>query len=266
MRAPSLAASILAAAVLAASPPAHAANPGTYAVGSTPVAGVVGTVQFPVARGFNTEVGAAALGQGTYTDDNPFAYLGLAAGTVWLHFDGVQDLRLSAGFQEFLYPAIDPLGVQKTHEERGVVRARVQQPRGAAALYEMFQLDLRSFNYPTGVHQFAYRPRFRVGQGFNLDAVRVHSLVLYEEVAFHYASNGYYKRGFEFFRTYAGYLWTTKRGTFISLGVLAQVALNPGATRYDFLWGPVLGISYWFRAAAPPETPPPDVEPDIDLE
>ena len=266
MRARALAGSVLAAAFLAPAARVDAANPGTYAVGNVPVAGAVATVQLPIARGWQTELGGAALGQGTYDNDNPFAYLGVVGGTAWLHFDGVQNLRLSGGFQEFLYPAIEPLGVQKTHEERGVLRARIQQPRGASALYELVQVDFRSFNYPAGDHQLAWRPRFRVGQGFNLDAARIQSLVLYQEVAFHYASNGYYKRGFEFFRGYVGYLWTTRRGTFVSLGLLGQIGLNPGATRYDVLWGPVLAISHWFRAAAPPETPPPDVEPDIEVE
>ena len=243
----------LAAALLAATPPAWAANPDTYQVGNVPIAGTVATVQVPIARGWATELGVAALGQGTYANDNPFAYLGVAAGTAWLHFDGVPNLRLSAGFQELLYPAIPPLGVQRTHEERGAVRARVQQPRGAAALYELVQ------------HYFAWRPRLRIGQGFNLDAERIQSLVLYQEIAFHAAANGVYRRGFEFLRGYVGYLWTTRRGTFVSLGILGQITLNPAATRYDVLWGPVLGISYWFRAAGP-ETPPPDVEPDIEVE
>ena len=153
MRAQALAGPILAAALLAPAARVHAANPGTYAVGNVPIAGAVATVQLPVARGWEAELGAAALGQGTYANDNPFAYLGIVGGTAWLHFDGVQNLRLSAGFQAFRYPAINPLGVENTHEARGVLRARLQQPRGASALYELVQLDYRSFDYPTGDHQ-----------------------------------------------------------------------------------------------------------------
>jgi len=252
----------LAAALLGAAGPAAASNPQTYAVGTIPVAGTVATVQFPIGTGFQGEVGTAALGQGTYDNDNPFAYLSLVAGTAWLHFDGVRDLRLSAGFQEFRYREIPPLGVKDSHEERGVFRARLQQPRGAAALYEMLQLDVRSFNYPTGENRYlVYRPRFRVGQGFNLDAQRISSLVLYQEIAFRFSPDPYAKRAFEFFRAYFGYLWTTQRGTFVSLGILGQIGLNPGATRYDLLWGPVLGISHWFRAEKPEAPPPaPDAE------
>ena len=262
MRARTLGAGLGLAALLLATP-AVADNPGTYQVGNIPVAGVIGTVQFPVAPGFQAEVGAAALGQGTYDNDNPLAYLALAAGTAWLHYDGVKDLRLSAGFQEFLYREIPPLGVQDSHEERGVLRARLQQPRGAAALYEMLQLDIRSFDYPTGDARYlVYRPRFRIGQGFNLDAQRISSLAFYEEVAFRFSPDAYAKRAFDFFRVYVGYLWTTKRGTFVTLGLLGQVGLNPGATRYDVLWGPVLGFSYWFRSEAP-ETPPPAPDAEV---
>lgn len=152
--------------------------------------------------------------------------------------------------------------IQRFHEERGVLRARLQQPRGAAALYEMLQLDVRSFEDAGGTQRLVFRPRFRLGQGFNLDAVRIHSLVLYEEVAFRFATDGdYAARAFEFFRAFAGYMWTTRRGVFVTLGVAGQVTLNPAATAYNFLWGPALGITYRFRSApadVPP--PPPDVE------
>jgi hypothetical protein len=47
----------------------------------------------------------------------------------------------------------------------------------------------------------------------------------------------------------------------VSLGIVGQISLNPAATRYDVMWGPVLGIEWRFRSApsaAPPE--PADVE------
>ena len=189
------------------------------------------------------------VGQGTYADDNPFAYLGILTGVAWLHFDGVENLRLSLGFQELYYGAIPSLGVKESHEERGVARGRFQQPRGTAAVYELLQLDVRSFDDPGGTHRIVWRPRFRFGQGFNIDAARINSLVFYEEVAFRFAAPGYTVRHFDFLRGYLGWLWTTRRGTFISLGFLAQISLNPAATRYDVLWGPVLGVSHWFREA-----------------
>lgn len=254
-------ATLLALAILAAAPTSAAANPATYSVGNVPVAPGVVAVEFPIRGAFAAEVGLAALGQGTFEDQNPFEYLSLATGTASLHFDGVRNLRLSASFQEFLYFEVAPVGQRETHEERGVVRARLQQPRGAAALYELIQLDVRSFEDAGGTHRLVFRPRFRVGQGFNLDAVRIHSLVLYQEVAFRFSGEGYAVRAFEFFRAFAGYTWTTRRGTFVTLGLLGQVSLNPAATAYTFLWGPALGVSYRFRASAREAPPAPaDVE------
>ena len=86
--------------------------------------------------------------------------------------------------------------------------------------------------------------------------------MLYQEIAFRYATDAdYAARAFEFFRAFVGYAWTTRRGTNLSLGLLGQVSLNPAATRYDFLWGPVLGIAHRFKASAPSAPPPaPDVE------
>jgi hypothetical protein len=253
--------SLVALALLAAAAPAAAAGPETYLVGDIPVSVGVGTVEFRVGGPFAAEAGLGLLGQGTYDDRNPFQYLSMVTPVAWLHFDGVTNLRLSLAFQELLYREVPPLGLKDAHEERGILRARVQQPRGAAALYEMVQLDVRSLDDATGTHRVVFRPRFRVGQGFNLDAVRIHSLTLYQEVAFRFSSEGYAARAFEFFRAFVGYTWTARTGTFVSLGVIGQVVLNPAATRYDFLWGPALGLSHRFRAAAADTPPSPaDVE------
>jgi hypothetical protein len=257
-----LASVVLAAALLAAPSFAAAANPADYKVGNLPVAAGIGLVEFPLKGPFSAQVAFGALSQGTYDDGNPFAYLSLWSPSAWLHYDGVRNLRLSVAFQEFVYEAIPPLGVPHTHEERGTIRARIQQPRGAAALYEMAQLDVRSFDDPGGTHRVVFRPRFRVGQGFNLDQVRVQSLVLYQEIAFRFTNDDYAARAFEFFRAFAGYAFTTKRGTNVSFGLLGQISLNPAATRYDFLWGPVLGVAHRFKAS-PPEAPPPPPDAEV---
>jgi hypothetical protein len=255
--------SVLAAIAVAAALPAAAANPGTYQVGTLPVAGAVGSVELPVGRSFASEVDLGFLGQGTYDDQNPFAYLSVVTPAAWLHWDGVQNLRLSAGFQELIYRAVPPLGLKDGHEERGLLRARIQQPHGEAALYQLAQLDVRSLDDAAGAHHVVWRPRFRVGQGFNLDAARIQSLVLYQEIGLRFASGGYTVRAFDFFRAFAGYTWTTRRGTFVTLGLLGQVSQNPAATRYDVFWGPVLAVTHRFRAAAP-ETPQPP--PDVDIQ
>jgi hypothetical protein len=249
----------LAAVLLSAPRSAAPANPSTYTVGNIPVAPVAAQVEFPVAGALRGEVGLALLGQGSYDHRSPFEYLSAVAPSAWLHWDGVRNVRLTLSFQEFLYRDVPSLGLRDGHEERLVLRARLQQPRGEAALYELLQLDVRSFDDPGGVHRVVYRPRLRIGQGFNLDAVRIHSLVLYQEVALRFAEDGYASRAFDFFRAFAGYTWTTRRGTFVTLGLVGQVSLNPGATRYDVLWGPVLTAAYRFRtrAAAAPTSPPP---------
>ncbi len=241
--------------------PALAENPGTYQVGSIPVAAAVATVEFPLVGSVAGEIDVAALGQGTYDDRNPFSYLSAVAPGAWVHFDQYENLRLSLGFQEVLSGDVPPLRLKSSHEEGFLARARLQQPRGQAALYELLQLDVRSFTDPGGTHRVVYRPRFRVGQGFNLDAARINSLVLFEEVAFQFDDSGYSTRAFRDFRAFAGYTWTTRRGTFVTLGVLGQIALNPSATRFDVSWGPMLGVAHRFRAE-PPEAPPeaPEVE------
>jgi hypothetical protein len=255
-------ASLLLLALLPASP-ATAENPGTYSVGNIPVVPVIASVEFPIHGPFAAEVGAAVLAQGTYDDRNPFSYLSLVTPSAWIHYDGVQNLRLSVAFQELFYFEVPPLGIRDSHEERGVLRARLQQPRGAAALYEMLQLDIRSFDDAGGTHRVVFRPRFRLGQGFNLDAVRIHSLVLYQEIAFRFSDAEYTTRAFDFFRAFAGYTWTTRRGTFITLGLIGQISLNPPGTAYNFMWGPALSVAYRFRSAAAPETPAPPADVEV---
>ena len=251
-------------ALAGAAGPASAANPSTYVVGTLPAAPVVASVELPVGSGLATELGVAELTVGGFGDNNPFANLSGVAPIGWLHFDGVPNLRLSAGFQVLFYFDVAPQRMPDSREERVVLRGRYQQPRGAAALYEMVQLDTMSFEDPGGMHRLVFRPRFRVGQGFNLDAVRIHSLVLYQELAFRFSGAGYAARAFDFFRAFAGYMWTTRRGTFVTVGVVGQISLNPAATAYTFLLGPAIGINYRFRARARPETPPP--APEVDLE
>ena len=248
---------LLALALAAAAGPAVAGNPGTYAVGNIPVAGTVGSAQITLDRDWVTEAGGAIVSQGTYADGNPFAYLSVLSPYGWLHFDGVPNLRLSVAFQLLVYLDVPALGIKSSVEERGALRARLQQPRGSGALYEMLQLDFRSFDDPGGIRRFALRPRIRIGQGFNLDAARISSMAFYQEVAFHFSDPGVYARAFEFFRIYVGYLWTTRRGTFVTLGLVGQVTLSPSATRYDVLWGPALGFSHWYRPP-PPEAPSPE--------
>lgn len=250
--------------LLIAGPRAAVAAPATYQVGSVPVAPAVLSFEFPVHRPFAAQLDASALGQGTYDDHNPFEYLSLLGFSAWLHYDGVRNLRLSAAFQEIVNRSVRSLGIPSGHEERGLVRARLQQPRGTAAPYEMLQLEVRSFDDPRGPHRVVFRPRFRFGLGLNLDAKRIHSLVTYQEVAFRYcADEDYAARAFDFFRAFAGYMWTTRRGTFVTLGAVGQVALNPAATRYDFLWGPALVVAYRFGLKGP-ETPP--APPEVELQ
>jgi len=242
-------------------PRAQADKPGTYQVGDIPVAGSVVQLEFPVHGAFAAEFDLAAASQGSYTNPNPFLHLSLLMPSAWLHYDGVKNLRLSLAYQEVLNNAIPSLAVKESHEERGVAQARLQQPRGEAALYEMARLDVRSFDDPGGTHRIVFRPRARVGQGFNLDATHIHSLALYQEVAFRFAEGGYLARPFDFFRAFVGYTWTSRRGTFITLGAIGQLSLNPPATRYDILWGPVLVISR--RSLAVSETPPDPPEPEV---
>lgn len=244
-----LAAALALAAPLAAR--AQATTLPTYAFGILPVSPVGASVEFPVHTGFQAEVGGLLMAQGGYQDFNPYQYLSLVVPWTTLHYDGVPNLRLSAGFQAFFYREVAALGLPAWNEQRVMVRARLQQPRGAAALYEMLQLDVRSFTDPGGVDRLVFRPRLRIGQGFNLDAVRIHSLVLYQEVALRYSSDDYAKRAFDFFRAVVGYTWTTRRGTFATVGLLGQIQLNPANTRYDLLLGPVIVFQHRFLPARP---------------
>lgn len=235
----------------------------SYAVGTAPIAAEANNLEFPIAGDFRGQVGVVLLTQGTYDDDNPFAHLSQVAPSLWLHYDGVENLRLSAAFQEYFQLNIPELGIPSGHEERLVGRARLQQPRGTSALYQMLQLDVRSFDDPTGKHQIVFRPRLRVGVGFNLDAARIHSAALYQEVALRFGDDAYIKRNFEFYRGVVGYTWTTRRGLFITLGVLGQVSLNPGGSTLSFFYGPILGLAYRIAPSVkvqetPPE--PPEVE------
>ncbi len=255
---------LAAALALVAATPALAANPSTYSVGTLPVSPGVASLELPVASRLAAELGVGELTVGGFDDPNPFANLSGLAALGWLHFDSLPNLRLSAGYQELFYFHVAPQRMPSSHEERIVVRARYQQPRGAAALYEMLQLDTMRFEDPGGAHRLVLRPRLRLGQGFNLDAVRIHSLVLYQEVAFRFSEAGYAARAFDFFRAFAGYTWTTRRGTFVTLGLVGQISLNPPATAYTFILGPVIGVTYRFRSGAGPETPPP--APDADVE
>src|SRR6266850_641373 len=235
-----------------------------YAVGSIPVAGGLADLEFPVAGDFRGQAGLVLVSQGTFDDGNPFAHLALVGPWGWLHYDGIPNLRLSGGFQETWTLSISELGIPSGHEERFIVRARLQQPRGTSALYQMLQIDLRSFDDPAGNHQFVVRPRLRIGVGFNLDAARIHSAVLYQEAALRFADSSYTTRLFDFFRTVVGYTWTTKRGLFVTAGLLGQVSLNPPGNAFTVLYGPVLSLAYRIappvkQAEVPPE--PPELDP-----
>jgi hypothetical protein len=248
---------------LLASRPASASL-SSYSVGTIPVAALPGLLEFPLSGDFRGQVGMVLLSQGTFDDGSPFAHLSQVSPSAWLHYDGFENLRLSLAFQEFWSLGVSEVGIPAGHEERFVARARLQQPRGTSALYQMFQFDLRSFDDPTGKHQFVFRPRFRVGVGFNLDAARIHSTTLYQEVALRFADDSYTTRKFDFYRGVFGYTWTTRRGLFVTLALVGQVSLNPAGTALTFLYGPVLSLSYRIAPnvkvpEAPPE--PPEVEP-----
>lgn len=255
-------------AALALSTPLAAAAQATlptYAVGNVPVSPLGASIEFPVASGFQGEVNTIVLAQGGYGDKNPYQYLSTVAPAAFLHYDGLANTRLSAGFQQYFYREVQAIGLPAWNEQRYVLRGRLQQPRGEAALYELLQLDIRSFTDPTGVDRLVFRPRLRVGQGFNLDAVRIHSLVLYQELGLRYSSDDYAKKAFDFFRAVIGYTWTTRRGTFATLGLIGQVQLNPANTRYDFLVGPVLIFQRRFLPSKPAEEVTP-AAPDLDVQ
>ncbi|HWE22387.1 MAG TPA: hypothetical protein VG496_00480 [Myxococcales bacterium] len=236
----------------------------TYSVGTVPLAAGQGDLEFPLAGDFRGQVGVLVLGQGTYDDNNPFAYLSRVTPSVWVHYDGIRNLRLSTAFEEHWYQSISPMGIPSFHEERFIVRARVQEPRGTSALYQILQLDIRSFDDPSGKHQIVFRPRLRVGVGFNLDATRIHSMSLFQEAGLRFADSSYTTRAFDFYRAVVGYTWTTRRGTFITLGLLGQASLNPAGSRVDLFWGPVLGWAYRIAPRVPAAEAPPPEPPDIE--
>jgi hypothetical protein len=257
LRARSFAACLLAAAPFVT---AGGQDLRTYAVGSIPVAPGLFSLEFPVQARIRGEIGAVLLGQGTYDSHTPFEYLSVVSAVAWVHFDGAPNLRLSLGFAELFRREVAPIGLRDGHEEQFAARARFQQPRATAAVYEVVQLEVRSFDDAGGTHRVVYRPRFRVGQGVNLDAARTHSLAFFQEIALRFADASYTKRAFDFFRTFVGYTWTTRRGTYVTLGAIGQISLNPAATRYDFWYGPALAATYRFRpterakaAPSPPE-------------
>jgi hypothetical protein len=260
------AASLLTASILLAAAPLAAAavqSPATYEVGSIPVAAGTASVEFPILGDFRGEIDVGTLAQGTYTDKDPLEYLSLVTPVAWLHYDGVPNLRLSLAFQELFFRAVVPVGLPDGHEERFITRARLQQPRGGSALYELVQLDVRSFVDPGGTHRIVYQPRFRVGQGFNLDAARIQSLVLYQELALRFSDASYTTRAFSFLRGFVGYTWTTRRGIFVTVGLVGQISLNPPATRYDFWYGPALAFAYRFRPPSAAEAPPTPPDPQL---
>ncbi len=242
---------------------ATASGLSSYSVGSIPIAGGIGDFEFPLTNDLKLQTTLAILSQGTYQDGNPFAHLALIAPALWAHWDGIENLRLSAGFQESWVQAIPEMRLPEGHEERLMARARLQQPRGSGAIYEMLQLDVRSFDDAAGTHRWVFRPRLRIGTGFNLDATRVHTVVLYQEAALRFADASYTTRKFDFYRAVLGYNWTTRRGTFITAGIVGQASLSPAGTRLDILWGPVLSVAYRiFPERRPVETPPepPEIE------
>ena len=243
---------------------AAAAPPSTYAVGSIPVAVGQGDLEFPVSGDFRGQVGTVLVSQGTFDNRNPFSNLSGVGPWAWLHYDGFPNLRLSVGFEEVFFMSIPDMGIASSHEERGLLRARLQQPRGASALYQMLQLDIRSFNDPSGQHQIVWRPRLRLGVGFNLDATRIHSTTLYMESALRFADSSYTTHAFDFYRAVLGYTWTTRRGLFATAAIVGQVSLNPPGSGFTVLFGPVLSLAYRIAppgkaAEEPPQ--PPEIEP-----
>jgi hypothetical protein len=246
-----LAIALLAGALAAA--PAHG-EPRTYTAAGVPVAAGQGTLEFPLAGAFRAEVGLLGVTQGALDGHNPFSYLGVVTPWAWLHYDGIRNLRLSGAFQELWQPGISSQGVPESHEERFMVRARLQQPLGNTALYQMLQLDLRSLEDPAGNHQFVFRTRARIGVGLNLDAARIHSLTLYEEATLRFGSSAYISRAFDFYQTVVGYTWTTRRGIFVTAAMLGEVSLSPAGNQLTFLYGPVLALAY--RILPPAEMPP----------
>jgi hypothetical protein len=234
----------------------------TYSVGSVLIAPGNLTLEFPLFGDLRGQVGLTLLPQGTYEDRNPFAYLSGVFPYAWIHYDAVRNLRLSAGYQALWTLAVTPVGIPSGREDRYILRARYQEPLGASALYELAQLDFRSFDDARGVHQFVLGPRFRVGQGFNLDAARINSLSLFEEVGFRFADPSYTKRKFDFFRAFVGYTWTSRHGIFVTFGVIGQISLNPPGTGISIFYGPLLSLAYRISprvSAAPPEPQAPDI-------
>src|SRR5512138_3329804 len=120
MRAPLRPSPVFALALAALATRAAAANPSTYSVGTLPVAPGQVSLEVPVGRGFAAEGAVGGVGQGTFDDENPFAYLAAVGPVAWLHFDGVANLRLSVAFQEIFWREIAPLRVPNSTEERGV--------------------------------------------------------------------------------------------------------------------------------------------------
>jgi hypothetical protein len=240
--------------------PAAARAQSAYTVGTVPVAAVEGDFEFPLTRELRLQASFLALSQGTFSDNNPFAYLSLVSPWVWLHYDGFRNLRLSAWFQELWLRGVAPTGTASARQEAYGLRARIQEPRGDAALYQMLQLDMLDLHAPSGEF-IIFRPRVRVGVGLNLDQNRIHSLTLYQEASLRFSEAAYTTHPFDYYRTIVGYTFTTRRGVFVTVAVLGNLAQNPAGNGLVLFYGPFINFAYRIVPSAdrPPE--PPEIEP-----
>ncbi|GAO44008.1 DUF2490 domain-containing protein [Flavihumibacter petaseus] len=231
---------------------AQSAAPPPYTMGFIPASISETDIAFPLYEKWHLhgQVDFQLVTQGTYVDQNPFAYAQRTVIRPWIMYSGFRNLKLWLGYAHNKKYEIKEAGNYETLERRIIVMGSIAQNLPKGSMFQQVRFETKFFDDREGVHQAVPRLRARFGvnhylrQHSSKPIFKAPNISYYTELMLKFADKDYAEEHFDIFRLSVYYSAGINHNLHFLAGMIGQMQLRTNGTQFDVYYGPMISLRY----------------------